>query len=509
MKDAVDPTVEYVTKDELTTMLEISQTLNSSLDMEEILDHVLNLSVELVQAQASSIWLMDDETQKLYVVSATGVRSREIKQIQVELGEGIVGWVAKYGKPFSTPDARQESAHKREIAEAVGYESKSILCVPMRCKDRVVGAIEVINKIGNPEFTQKDMDILWLFANYAGVAVENARLYGMVMRENSELRRELGGVHKTDPRELMGKSSKISELLNVAKRVAGTNATILLRGESGSGKELVAHAIHQASQRADKPFIAVNCGALPDTLLETELFGHEKGAFTGAISRKLGRFELANGGTIFLDEIGDTSLPMQVKMMRVLQEKEFERVGGTRKLTVDVRVIAATNQNLEEKMKQGTFREDLYYRLNVITIHVPPLRERVVDIPILAEHFLRRYSFETNRKIKDFTDDAINAIIEYGWPGNVRELENAIEHAVILSSDDIIQLEDLPRHIYQKAEEDTSYTMSLEDAQKGFKRELILKALQQTNGNRTQAAKLLKIQRTYLSRLIKELEINA
>lgn len=506
MKDVLRIPGDSLTRDELVGLLEISRTMNSSLDLEEVLDQALREVVEILHAEASSIWLFDDERGDLYVASATGIREKEVKEVRLKPGKGIVGWVVKTGEPFMTPDARLEPKHARDIAEMLDFEGKEILCVPMRSKGKVIGAIEVINKSDGSTFTQKDLYHLSIFANLAGIAIENAKLYGMLQEENSSLRRKLGEIEFTD---IVAKSEKMLEVIDISKRVAQVNSTILIRGESGTGKELIAKAIHRASPRRDGPFIPVNCGAVPDTLLESELFGHEKGAFTGAIARKLGRFELAHKGTIFLDEIGDMPPALQVKLLRVLQDKRFERVGGTKTIEVDVRVIAATNQNIEQLMAENRFREDLYYRLNVITIFVPPLRERPEDIPLLAEHFLRKYCIETNKRIAGFADETMDILMSYHWPGNVRELENAIEHAVVLTNSDVIRPEDLPFNLRSHEPEIPMRIATLEEAQKEFKRRFITRVLHQTGGNRTKAAQILDIQRTYLSRLIKELGINA
>jgi len=497
---------DSLTRDELVGLLEISRTMNSSLDLEEVLDRALHEVVEILHAEASSIWLFDEKERDLYVASATGIREKEVKKVRLEPGKGIVGWVVKTGEPFMTQDARLEPKHARDIAEMLEYEGKEILCVPMRSKGKVIGAIEVINKSDGSAFTQKDLYHLSIFANLAGIAIENAKLYGMLQEENSSLRRKLGEIEFED---IVAKSQKMLDVIDMAKRVAQVNSTVLIRGESGTGKELIARAIHRASPRCDGPFIPVNCGAMPDTLLESELFGHEKGAFTGAIARKLGRFELADKGTIFLDEIGDMPPALQVKLLRVLQDRRFERVGGTKTIEVDVRIIAATNQNLEQLMAENKFREDLYYRLNVITIFVPPLRERPEDIPLLAEHFLRKYRTETNKKVVGFSEETMNMLMSYHWPGNVRELENAVEHAVVLTKSQIIQPDDLPFNLRSHEPEVPAQITTLEEAQREFKRRLIMRVLQQTGGNRTKAAQILNIQRTYLSRLIKELGINA
>jgi Nif-specific regulatory protein len=343
----------------------------------------------------------------------------------------------------------------------------------------------------------------------AGIAIENARLYDLSQKENINLRRELGG-SALGFDNIIGKSFQLKEVKERARRVAQTDANLLLLGESGTGKGILAQAIHSASPRTKASFIPVNCGAIPETLLESELFGHEKGAFTNATSQKLGRFELANKGTIFLDEVGDMPLPLQVKLLHVIESKRFERLGGTKTIEVDVRIIAATNQDLEEKMKEGEFREDLYYRLSVINILIPPLRERKEDIQLLAEYFLKKSSVEMNRKITGFSKEAMDILKRYNWPGNIRELENTIENTVVFANNDLIQPNDLPPKIHTTNEEILEdYSGTLDEAQKKFKKRYITKILKQMNGNRTETAKQLDIQRTYLSRLIKELNIDA
>ncbi len=496
------------TQEELLTLLDISQTLNSTLEFSKVLDHTLEILSEVVLANASSIWLLDESEQTLHVASATGAKSEEIKKIRMRVGQGIVGWVVKEGIPFLTSDATIEPQHAREVAEMVDYEGRSILCVPMRSHNRIIGAIQVINKRDGSTFAEKDVFQLVLCANMTGIAIENARLYETSQSENHALRRELGYC-TFDFDDIIGDSAKMQELKEIALRVAVTNSTILLRGESGTGKELVAQAIHRSSRRAKGPFIPVNCAALPDTLLESELFGHEKGAFTGAVRAREGRFELANGGTIFLDEIGDMPYSLQVKLLRVLQEHRFERVGGTSPIQSDVRVITATHQDLEELIKEGKFREDLYYRLNVISIFLPPLRERQGDIPVLADHFFQKYRAEVNPKLQGFTPEAIHLLENHNWPGNVRELENAVEYAAVLAKSEWIRPDDLPISLH--VQEDITapgHPESLEMAQREFKRKYITRILQTTDGNRSQAARILQIQRTYLSRLIKELAID-
>jgi transcriptional regulator with GAF, ATPase, and Fis domain len=306
---------------------------------------------------------------------------------------------------------------------------------------------------------------------------------------------------------IIGKSVEIGEIVDVIRQVAPTDLTVLITGESGTGKEVIAKAIHGASKRAQKPIISVNAGAIPEGIIESELFGHEKGAFTGAIAQKKGRLEIAEGGTVFLDEIGDLAPLLQAKLLRVLQEREFERVGGTRTIKLDVRLIAATNRDLEEAVKKGAFREDLFYRLNVVALRMPALRERREDIPLLASYFAAKYAKRANRNVLGISPQARGCLTNYDWPGNVRELENAIERAVVLGSSDLILPEDLPESILEKAEPVGAATTTFHDALREAKKQLIVTAFEQANGNYTEAARQLGLHPNYLHRLIRNLNM--
>jgi DNA-binding NtrC family response regulator len=307
---------------------------------------------------------------------------------------------------------------------------------------------------------------------------------------------------------VMGKSARFNQALDLAKRAATSKSTVVLLGESGTGKEIFARAIHNWSERAGMPFVAINCVGLSRELLESELFGHERGAFTGAHQLKKGKMELGQGGTVFLDEVGDISPELQTKLLRFLQEREFERVGGTKPIRVDVRIIAATNRDLESTVKQGRFREDLYHRLNVIPIVLPPLRDRKEDIPALANYFLRRYSLEAKKNFHDITQEALDKLLAYDWPGNVRELANIVERGIVLGQGSKFTIHDLPPRILAKEPGSTSESLSYRKALDSYKRQLILRALAQTQGNRAAAARDLGLQRTYLSRLIKTLRVD-
>jgi transcriptional regulator with PAS, ATPase and Fis domain len=341
------------------------------------------------------------------------------------------------------------------------------------------------------------------------VVIEKALKFRNLEEENIRLKKELQQTYGYD--NLVGTSNAIKNIYDLIEKVADTDGTVLISGASGTGKELIARAIHYNSSRCDRPLVVINCGAIPEELLESELFGHEKGAFTGAYKSRIGRFEMANGGTIFLDEIGEMSPALQVKLLRVLQEKKFERVGGTKTIHVDVRIIAATNKNLTTAINKGKFREDLYYRLNVIPMKVPPLKQRKSDIPLLIDHFLKKFQKGAEKKITGFSPEAMDAMLKYDWPGNVREVENVIKRLTILCDDEVVTVDDLPEHIPHKGravrvvEEDfLEKGVTLHDAVEDYEKRLILGALERSDWVKTKAAKLLNINRTTLVEKIKK-----
>jgi transcriptional regulator with PAS, ATPase and Fis domain len=336
----------------------------------------------------------------------------------------------------------------------------------------------------------------------AARAIQNAKRFEKVSQEYRDLREELAAKH-----QIVGKSQTLKRITTEALKVANSSASTLILGESGTGKELLAHLIHRSSPRKDGPLVVLNCAALQETLLEAELFGYEKGAFTGALKRKIGKFELADGGTLFLDEIGEMSAGMQAKLLRVLQEGVFYRVGGNDSISVDVRVLSATNRDIADEVKEGRFREDLYYRLNIVSIQMPALRERKEDIPMLAEYFLDEFRRERGLPNLALSDEAVQRMRKYDWPGNIRELRNAIERAVVMGDDKKIRPEDLPIFNSQSCDSGLEVGLTLKDALNRFKKEFITLNLEHTNGNRSQAAKIMGIQRTYLSRLISKFEL--
>jgi Nif-specific regulatory protein len=392
-----------------------------------------------------------------------------------------------------------------DIDKSVGFTTASILAVPMRIKEKCVGVIEIINRLDGRLFDDEDLQWLEVFATQAAIAIQNARSYQKIRDQIYILQDQIQegrGYHT-----FIGKSTVIQEKLSIAKKVAVTDSSVLIMGESGVGKELFAEQIHLHSQRNGGPFIRVNCAALPEHLLESELFGHVKGAFTDAISDRRGRFELADGGTIFLDEIGELPLNLQAKLLRVIQHKVFERVGSSEAQKVDVRILAATNKDMDKALEEGKFRRDLYYRLNVLPFYIPPLRERPDDIPELADFFLLRINRETKKQIRGFTSEAMDSLISYHWPGNVRELENVIERAVVICTEDMIRVQDLILETSRLSSEDEYSGKQLKDAINLFKKHFIFRALEFHGWRQTETAKQLGIQRTYLSRLIKELSI--
>jgi Nif-specific regulatory protein len=512
------------------TLYEVAKVINSSLDLPEVLDRTMDLVLGRLGAERGMIVLVDPLTQEMDVAVARnlGGGAEESK----ELSESVVRRVIETHEPVLAVDAVSDSRF-------VGAESivarhiLSILCVPLAIRDRLAGAIYIDHRESKHLFTDADRDFLMAFADGAAVAIENARLYGQLEEarkrlesENASLKREIFTSHHLGT--LIGKSRAISALKGTLELVAQGASTVLIRGESGTGKGLVARIIHNISPRRKAPFVHFNCAALPETLVESELFGHEKGAFTGASSRKPGRFELADGGTIFLDEIGKVSRSVQAKLLRVVEDKEFERVGGTKTLSSDVRIIAATNLNLEQAIARDEFREDLYYRLNIIPIILPPLRERREDVPYLVQHFLERIGRDLGLAPKDVDPAVLDLFARHDWPGNVRELEAAIHRALVLTPGDTLAPDSFAW--IQVATGQTSAAVvdaatlarsdsdlsSLELADGGYQAlldeldgQLIRAALTQSDGKIREAARLLGIARNTLKAKLKKFGIEA
>jgi Nif-specific regulatory protein len=487
------------------TLIEINALINSNYkNIHSLLSRIMESATRLSGAQASSLLLMDKEKQELYFEVALGSKGQEVQKFTVRLGEGIAGWVAKHDKSLIVNDVANDKRHLSVIAQQINYTAKTMIAVPMRIKDECIGVLQVINKNEDAPFTQEDMEWLEIFANQAALAIVNAKNMEEAHSEIKLLQQQI----KSDKtyHTIITKSPAILEKMEIIERVAKTDSSVLLLGESGVGKELFAEQIHLKSSRSGAPFIRVNCAAIPEGLLESELFGHVKGAFTNAVSNRQGRFELADSGTIFLDEIGDLPLSLQAKILRVIQERKFEKVGSDVTVNVDVRILAATNKDIEELVQKGEFRGDLYYRLNVLPIYIPPLRQRPEDIPELARFFLEGFMKETKKHFEGFSEDALQAMLSYSWPGNVRELQNCVERACVIGKDRWISQEDLfLKPVSGEHEEITE--RNLKNAINAFKAGFIRKVLDENNWNQTETARALVIQRTYLSRLIKELKI--
>ncbi len=499
---------------ELSSLNVIATTISRSLELEKVLADTLRTVLDLMDLKAGWIFLREGETNKLILTSHLGLSPEFVREeTERPLGNCICSHVMRRKKPVIAENILKCSRLSRSVVEEQGLACHA--SVPLISKDRVVGVMNVASENFRP-FSEEDLGLLTGIGHQVGVAIENARLFEDTRKKSSELKEayeRLKSLYEELKRErkktktlkkaleerfglenIVGKNHKMQATYDLIEDISQSDSTVLIQGESGTGKELIARAIHVLSPRKERPFVVANCSAYAQTLLESELFGHEKGAFTGAIRRKKGRFELADGGSIFLDEIGEIPPTTQLVLLRVLQEKKFERVGGEDTIKVDVRVIAATNRNLAQDMMSGRFREDLYYRLNVIPVMVPPLRERKDDIPLLVKHFLEVYSTASSKAIRGFSEEVMQIFLDYDWPGNVRELQNVVEHAVILAKGEMIRQIDLPHSLKETFPRTYADISSLKDTEKN----LILKVLNETDGNKYQAAKRLGITRSTL-----------
>ena len=476
----------------LSTLLEISQALSGTLNLRSALHRVLEILAKYHGTVRGIVTLLREN--ELHVEAADGLDA-PAHSVRYRLGEGIIGKVVESSKPIVVPRVSKEPAFLNRASKRpeLPREELSFICVPILLNRRAVGAFGVDLKYKTDRDYDRSVQFYGIVASTIAQAVKVQKLVEedkkKLVDENIHLRQELK--ERYDFSSIIGSSGPVRQMYEQMAQVANTNTTVLIRGESGTGKEMVAHAIHYNSPRANKPFVKVSCAALPDSLIESELFGYERGAFTGAETRKKGRFELAEGGTLFLDEIGDINLTTQVKLLRVLQEREFERLGSTETIKVNVRMIAATNKDMERAIAAGTFREDLYYRLNVFSIFVPPLRERKADLLLLVDHFLEKFSHEHRKSIKRISTPAIDMLMSYHWPGNVRELENTLERAVLMCDGQVIHGHHLPPSLQTAEASGTVTRVSLSDAVAGFEKDLIQDALKTTRGNRAKAARLL------------------
>jgi len=482
---------------ELSLLFELSQDLDKSHDLRDVLGPALKAVVKHMSMLRGTITLVNQEQTELFIEAAHGLSSNQLERGRYKLGEGIVGKVVQTGRPAVVPRVSQEPEFLNRTGawEDEGRAEISYICVPIKMENAVIGALSAARLYSEEEALDEDLRLMSIIASMVAQAVrlrQQAKLeQEQLLEENTRLQQELR--KRFRPANMIGRSNAMQAVFDLIGQVAGSDATVIIRGESGVGKELVAHSIHYNSTRAAKPFVRVNCAALPESVIESELFGHEKGAFTGATQQRQGRFELANGGTIFLDEIGDLSAHTQVRLLRVLQEREFERVGGTETVAVDVRVIAATNRDLEKMIETETFRQDLYYRLNVFPIHIPPLRERRTDILELANFFVEKASKSNHKYVRRISTPAIDMLMSYHWPGNVRELENVVERGVLLTTDDVIHGHHLPPTLQTAEASNTRMGGMLEETLDRMEREMIVEALKNSGGNKAEAARELGI----------------
>jgi Nif-specific regulatory protein len=529
---------ERTTDQEISILTDIGQLFSSTLELRDVFGRMMQIISDKLNMRRGTLVLLDESVGRLRTEAAVGMTPEEMERGKYAVGEGITGSVVATGRPRVIPDLRHEPDFLNRTGRLSAYvnEPVSFICVPIKIEGRTSGALSVDKPFTSEEQLASDAKFLDIIAAFLAQAIQINRMVlrqkEELLEENAQLRAQVRDRYRFE--NIIGDSPAMHDVFAVVGQVANSRATVLLLGETGTGKEMIAKAIHYNSPRKDKPFVRVNCGAMTSTLLESELFGHVKGSFTGAIRDKMGRFEAADGGTIFLDEIGTLEPQLQVKLLRVLQEREFERVGETQTTKVDVRVIAATNVDLQEEVAKENFREDLFYRLNVVSIYLPPLRNRREDIPRLIDYFLDKYNNVNSRKLRRISRDMLNVMLRYAWPGNVRELENAIERAVVLSRDEDFTEDLLPlsvrmfaaqRRTNQSSESIETLTKRLADQaisdyemREGeiyalvidqIEHALIDKALSRCGGVKTKAADFLGINRNTLNKKVKELGIEA
>jgi Nif-specific regulatory protein len=531
--------LEHTVSEQVQLLNEIGRIVSSTPELMTAFGRVMEILSEKLRVRRGTLVLLDEASGRLRTVAAVGLTPEEIRQNRFALGEGITGHVVATGRPRIIRDVREEPDFLNKtnrLRYREGDEQVSYFCIPIRIEDKPVGALAADKRFLGEEQLKADVELLDVITSFLAQAIQ---VHRMVLRqkeelvaETQELRGQLRERHKFE--NIIGDSPAMHEVFKTIAQVARSRATVLLLGETGTGKEMMAKAVHYNSDRHDKPFVRVNCGAIAGTLLESELFGHVKGSFTGAIRDKPGKFEAADSGTIFLDEIGTMEPQLQVKLLRVLQEREFERVGDNETVKVDVRVIAATNVDLEEEVARGNFREDLFYRLNVVSIYLPPLRNRRDDIPTLIDYFLDRYNAMNNRNLRRLSRDTMNLMLRYPWPGNVRELENSIERAVVLAQSEDFTEELLPLGVrmYAQQRRGSAPGESVEGIAKRLAEQamqelgmrdgeihaavmdhvegaLIEQALNRTGGVKTKASDFLGINRNTLNKKVKDLHIVA
>ena len=483
----------------LSALLKISTAIGSIREVESLQWQLLGMIFDVIPAERGAILLVDGHGEEISSPAAWDRVRGPDRPVQVS--SSLARRVIEEG--VSVLENENPAANSDVTAHAEASKSgHSVLCVPLIASGQALGVIYLQSENRATSFTRDDLQLLTAIAGMAAIAIENARQFERLGIENQQLRAEVSLQH-----DMVGQSACMRDVYQFIERVAPSDSTVLIHGESGTGKELAARAIHKNSTRKKQPFVALNCAAFTETLLESELFGHEKGAFTSAIAQKKGLLEVAEGGSVFFDEVGELPLTLQAKLLRVLQEREFVRVGGTRSIKLNVRFLAATNKDLQKAVREEKFRADLFHRLNVISITMPSLREHAEDIPLLAEHFVSRYAKKCNRNVRGISAEASACLRQYEWPGNIRELENAMERAVVIGSSDFILPEDLPETLLETASSSTDAPAKYHDSIRNLKKNLILGSFEQSGGSITETAKLLGVHPNYLHRLVRNLDL--
>jgi transcriptional regulator with GAF, ATPase, and Fis domain len=503
-------TVKNLASEKLAALVDASAAINSAENLDETLAAIAGAAATVMHTEAASVIMLDKVRKKQVFRAAVGDCADQLIGMEYDQDAGISGMVLRTGRDTIVDDVTSERTHFKEIDMISGFHTRNVLAAPLINKGETLGVVEVLNAAGAKRFDDEDRQLVLVFANLAAIAVANSQLRDRLRKDNRGLRQSLKA-----PDEMIGLSPSMKNVKELIRRVAASSATVLMLGETGTGKEVAARLIHSNSPRCERPFIPVNCAALPRTLLESELFGHEAGAFTGATERKLGRFELAEGGTIFLDEIAEVAPDIQVKLLRVLQDKEITRIGGVASIGCDVRIIAATNRKLDEEMRTGGFRQDLYFRLNVFPIEMPPLRSCRQDIPLLVEQFLRHMGDEMKLPTPTISQDALSALGQYDFPGNIRELQNVLERACLLCCgpdmppDNLLCIlaEHLPRDLFPTPAEAAGKSAPGESALAAGEKAMIVGALTANNWNQSKAAKALGVSRDNIRYRMKKHDI--
>ncbi len=524
----------------ISLLAEVSRTVNNEEDISKVLRLVLFILSEHMNMLRGMVTILNRTTGEMVINESFGLSDEQRQLGRYKVGEGIIGQVVKTGKPTVVPRIDEEPLFldRTRSRSKENKEELCFICVPIKAGNEVIGTLSADRRIPIPaesantnlrrksdrvDILQYYVDLLSIIAAMISQAVRLKQLDDEELIDGVLVRAErtapssfqlIDGDADDElpeakrPANIIGNAKPMLSLFRMIDKIAKTSATALILGESGVGKELVANAIHFKSMRNGKPFIKFNCAALPESIVESELFGHERGAFTGASAQRRGRFELADGGTIFLDEVGELSLPIQAKLLRIIQEKEFERLGGSKTIKTDVRIIAATNRNLEEQIREGSFREDLFYRLNIFPITVPPLRERKTDILLLADYFVEKFNKANHKGVRRISTTSIDMLMRYHWPGNVRELQNCIERAVILSEDNVIHGYHLPPSLQTAESSGTPYTGDLQQKLDAIEKEMIIEALKRTKGNMTKAATQLGLSDRIMGLRMKKFNID-